>query len=98
MDISLAFVEAVIRALHDRPSNQVLRSEANYSEPSDPMNPQSLEMIQPNSELYPSVPPVDQDLVFKCYYPRCGKVFKSRRNLNNHRKIHDGRIEKSHQV
>jgi len=50
-------------------------------------------MLQPSSDLFQSVPQVDQDLVFKCYYPRCGKIFKSRRNLNNHRKIHDGRIE-----
>ena len=83
----------MIRALHDRPLNQLIRSEPGYSEPSDPLSSQSLDMLQPSSDLFQSVPQVDQDLVFKCYYPRCGKIFKSRRNLNNHRKIHDGSIE-----
>ena len=80
----------MIRALHDRPLNQLIRSEPGSS---DPLSSQSLDMLQPSSDLFQSVPQVDQDLVFKCYYPRCGKIFKSRRNLNNHRKIHDGRIE-----
>lgn len=32
----------------------------------------------------------DGDMVYRCYHPGCNKVFKSLRNLTNHRKIHDG--------
>lgn len=95
-DISLAFVEAVIRALRDRPTSQLIRSDPEFSEQSDPLTSHSLDIMSPSTDVFHNLTSVDQDLVFKCYYPNCGKVFKSLRNLNNHRKTHDEMRQPSH--
>ncbi|KAK8791674.1 hypothetical protein WA588_001985 [Blastocystis sp. NMH] len=77
LDIALAFVEAIIKALQLRQNVQL---------PAGRVRESGTAGGEPGGK---SAGNGDGDLVYRCYHQGCDKVFKSLRNLTNHQKTHD---------